>query len=264
MYYIGYNENFGNYRSTDDDLETQPLTPRFRIGLAHAAAEDDSMRDAVDFDAYMIRITDEDGDVIPEGDEVPTMTSDYGITDYTILGGGDIPTRTLQTSNKLFVYDLTDAFALQDDGTYDDGTLAGYTLSNVRIIDGVTMSLAMHNVIDDTSHRNGQLEPDTVPASMTRVNALGAGGTVAVGDLFAEPPNEHRDFPDDIIASDMSYTITTWAINDLDEVISPTATLEVRSIDTLHGPITGFQDYLLTSPVDLDDLTTTQFTVLLQ
>ncbi len=264
MYYIGYNENFSNYRSTDDDLETQPLTPRFRIGLVHAATEDGAMRDTVDFDAYIIRITDEDGDMVPEGNEVSTMASDYGTTDYTIPGGGDISARTLQTDNKLFVYDLTDAFALQDDGTYDDDTLAGYALSNVRIIDGVTMSLAMHNVIDVTNHRNGQLEPDAVPASMVRVNALGAAGTAAVGDLFAEPPNEHRDFPDDIIASDTSYTITAWAINDLDEVISPVATLKVRSIDTFHGPVTGFQDYLLTAPVNLDDLTTVQFTVLLE
>ena len=103
-----------------------------------------------------------------------------------------------------------------------------------------------------------------MPASMIRVNALGAAGTVAVGDLFAEPPNEHRDFPDDIIASDTSYTITAWAINDLDEVISPAATLKVRPIDTFHGPVTGFQDYLLTAPVNLDDLTTVQFTVLLE
>lgn len=264
MYYIGYNANFGNYRSTDVDLETQPLTPRFRIGLAHAAAEDDAMRDAVGFEAYLIRITDEDGDVVPESDAVPTMASDYGTADYTTPGGGDIPARTLQAGNKLFVYDLTDAFALRDDGTYDDGTLAGYTLSNVRLIDGVTLSLAMHNVIDMANHRNGQLEPDAVPASMIRVNALGAAGTVAVGDLFAEPPNEHRDFPDDILASDTFHTVTAWAINDLNEVVSPVATLKVRPIDTFHGPVTGFRDYLLTAPVELDNLATVQFTVLIE
>ena len=41
MYYIGHNENFDNYRSTDPDFVTGPLTLRLRIGLVHAATETD-------------------------------------------------------------------------------------------------------------------------------------------------------------------------------------------------------------------------------
>ncbi|MCY3660699.1 MAG: hypothetical protein OXG36_16970 [Caldilineaceae bacterium] len=38
MHYIGYNENFGNYRAGAGlSLATKPATPRLRIGLAHGA-----------------------------------------------------------------------------------------------------------------------------------------------------------------------------------------------------------------------------------
>lgn len=260
MHYIGYNENFGNYRSSDDDWVTTPLTPRLRIGLAHAAAEDNDARDNVGFNAYIIRITDENGDVVPEGDDVATMTSNYGTEDYEIADS-DIPT-VLKAANKLFVYDLTTPLELNPGPNPKKDTVGagGYALSNVRIVDGNEVSVAMHNS-DAITNRDGVLEPDTVPASMIRVDALGAGNVVAVGDLFAEPPHEHRDFPADILVSDTTYVVEVWAINDDDEVISPIATLKVRPLNTAYGAVIGFQDYQLTSPVDLDDLTITEFTV---
>ena len=65
LYYIGYNENFGNYRAgyrenADGELvawsfPTRPATPSFRIGLAHGG-EDDEAREDVKFDAYVIRL----------------------------------------------------------------------------------------------------------------------------------------------------------------------------------------------------------------
>ena len=63
MYYIGHNENFGNYRSTDPDFVTRTghHPRRLRIGLAHSANETDDRRDDVDFEACRIRITDADG-----------------------------------------------------------------------------------------------------------------------------------------------------------------------------------------------------------
>ncbi|MCY3657434.1 MAG: hypothetical protein OXG36_00240, partial [Caldilineaceae bacterium] len=83
MYYIGYNENFGNYRSGGDwpfnTFTTKPETPRLRIGLAHGG-EDDDAREDVKFDTYLLRLIDEDGDIVAEGDDVPTMASDYGQT----------------------------------------------------------------------------------------------------------------------------------------------------------------------------------------
>ena len=73
---MGYNENFGNYMATS--LTTVPTTARLRIGLAHSSEEGPDERDDVDFDAYIVRLTDEDGDVISEGDDVATVASSYG------------------------------------------------------------------------------------------------------------------------------------------------------------------------------------------
>ena len=56
---------------------TRPHAARLKIGLAHGE-EDDRKRNNVDFDTYIIRITDEDGDVVPEGNNVAAMASNYG------------------------------------------------------------------------------------------------------------------------------------------------------------------------------------------
>ena len=111
------------------------------------------------------------------------------------------------------------------------------------------------------ANRDGALEPDNLP--LTRVKVGWFGGTaLAVGDVFAEPPDEHRDLPNDILANDGTCTSTAWAINGDDEIISPVATLKVRPVDTVHGAITGFRDAQLASPVVLTDLVSTEYTVL--
>ena len=109
--------------------------------------------------------------------------------------------------------------------------------------------------------RDGALEPDNLPLTMVKVGIAG-GTSLAAGDVFAEPPDEHRDLPNDILESDGTYTITVWAVNGDNETISPVATLKVRPIDTDHGAVTGFRDYQLTSGVALTDLISTEFTVL--
>ena len=51
MYYVGYNENFANYRPGTANPATythSPSTPRLRIGLAHSSEEDKGERDDVD------------------------------------------------------------------------------------------------------------------------------------------------------------------------------------------------------------------------
>ena len=78
MYYVGCNENFANYRKGTVAYTHKPATPRLRIGLAHSANETDGERDDVDFDAYIIRIVDADGDEVAEGDDMATLETNYG------------------------------------------------------------------------------------------------------------------------------------------------------------------------------------------
>lgn len=72
FYFVGYNENFTNYRAVaGESFATISAPERLRIGLAHGG-EDDA-RDAVGFDANRLRITD--GNMVPEGDDVNTIAA---------------------------------------------------------------------------------------------------------------------------------------------------------------------------------------------
>jgi hypothetical protein len=276
MYYVGYNENFGNYKSSDDALVTTPVTARLRIGLAHADQETDGARDDVDFKAYILRIVDADGDVVAEGDDVATVESRYGGRDRTYDHDGDT-----NTANKpfllpfnLFLYGP----ASGSPATFDDeDKVGGYALSNVRIVDGSDITPAAHHNDAVPAADPGTLIPNylsRVAVDSFGVNTSTATGVVgalpAVNEVYARPPDEHRDFPLDTLASDETYTISAWAVNDDDEVISPVAKLKVRPKDTHRGAVTDFKDYRAPDadgngtrdPYALDDLTTTAFTVL--
>ena len=280
LYYVGYNENFGNYKSGDADLVTTPSTARLRIGLAHRNEGNDE-RDDVDFNAYIIRIVDEDGDVVSEGDDVATVESSYKSSRAAFSlnhdnDDGTTPVLELTTPAALFLYGVSQdpTFATSDEPA--KRTIGTYALTNVRIVDGDDITAAAH-VSSAVGNRDGGLEPNYL--SMVSVDSYNlAGGTVTdanpdtdppvnasyalanTGKVYAEPPNEHRDFPIDTLASDETYTISAWAINDADEVISPVVKLKVRPKDTARGDIANFQDYKTVA--EIDSLTTTEFTVL--
>ncbi len=271
MYYVGYNQNFANYKSDDSRLETNPETSRLRIGLAHQV-ETETQRDDVDFEAYVIRITDEDGDVVSEGDDVATLASarNYGSITFLWDQDGDGTPEAdseIETFNNWLV--VSGVFGSETANPFNDGLIAAannYALSNVRINnDGV--SPAMHTATLGDAHTDGTAATNGVQptggASWIGVRSLvtntatapadpalyytGTIGTV-IGTVYAMPPDEHRDFPVDTLSTDTTYTIEAWAINDDDEIISPTATLEVRPHDTARSvadpSTTSFNDYL--------------------
>ncbi len=307
LYYVGYNENFGNYKSDDTRLVTTPSTARLRIGLANTELDADGNRyasdkgpyDQVDFKAYVIRIEDADGDVVNEGNDVTTVVSSY--TDHTVPDGpglifdhdgdGSGGTPFIQLRNPpgwLILY------GVGSDPTFETGdkpearTIGtgpnAYALSNVRVVDGDAITVAAQfnsaieglRTIDLGAGLGSSRVSDVLPfyLSMVKVDAFAFNGSnfdrgtrrytfSGAGKVFAYPPNEHRDFPTDTLASDTTYTISAWAINDDDEVISPVVKLKVRPKDTNRGAIAsgGFRDYL-TAETALTGLTTTEFTVI--
>lgn len=289
MYYVGYNENFANYKSSDSTLPTNPSTGRLRIGLAHSDKEDDDARDTVDFDAYIIRIVGDDGDPVNEGDDVATMPSTYkddtGTTSVTVDHDADTNTDelTIPTPAKLFLYGQTEDPTFNT-GSSNKGTIGtgNYALTNVRISDDGDITDAAHASSAIGTARDG-LSPNYL--SMVKVDSYAlddnqltdatSSGTPPVitpasysfptsnlaGTVFAEPPNEHRDFPIDTFVTDDTYTITAWAVNEDDEVISPVATLTVRPRNVARGTA-EIQDYKLTTAANVTGVTTTEFTVL--
>ncbi len=282
MYYIGYNENFANYRKGTANYTHNPSTPRLRIGLAHSANDDEQGRDNVDFESYVIRIVDSDGDVVTEGDDVPTLASDYG---FGINSNTDTVRQTL---NKLWIHDISDTsyptfsnsgtiirtsagagFQYASNFVFNASTHrdTGEILSNVRVKDGSQITPAMHQLPATVLTRMTDSEVAPPSISMMKVDTTGNGNQTLyrdAGQVFAHPPDAHRDFPVDTLATDESYTITAWAVNEDGEVISPVATVKVHPTDntvTLTATA-GLEDYLNQTAVGTGTLVVTTFTVI--
>ena len=268
MYYIGYGQNFTNYKKGTAETNQSPVTTRLRIGLAHAAEIDDDALDNVDFDSYLIRIVDSDGDVVTEGDDVPTRETDYG------LGRDSLdPDECCNTLNKLWIHDLPDNQypTFSDSGTIiiNETVDTGITLSNLRIRDGGHTTQPMHQLPANVLARmtNREVTPDAISRMKVSTSGNGIGSRYRdAGQVFANPPDEHRDFPVDTLASDETYNISAWAINDDWEVVSPVAKLKVHPTDsrvTLGSGTAALVDYLNPSPgVQSGTILVTTFTVL--
>ena len=284
MYYVGYGQNFTNYRKGTAATNQSPGTPRLRIGLVHAAGIDDDALDNVDFDSYIIRIVDSDGDVVVEGDDVSTLETDYGfgIDSLEANAGSD-------TLNKLWIHDVPDTQypTFSDRGTViinRTGALAysstfvfnpsthldtGTTLSNVRIRDGSHTTQPMHQLPANILARMATREvtPDAISRMKVSTSGNGIGSRYRdAGQVFANPPDAHRDFPVDTLASDETYNISAWAVNDDAEVVSPVAELKVYPTDntvTLGPAPAALIDYLNPSPgVTSGTILVTTFTVI--
>ena len=254
MYYVGYNENFGNYRAAG--VTTVPTTPRLRIGLAHASQEDDDAREDVEFDAYIVRVSDEDDDVIPEGDDVASVESSYA------TGRGRLVFGTVPADNFL------------------SRSASQNVFSNVRINDDGEIRAAVHSGGPQPDPFNEATPPVAGTFTAATITVTGGSGLsyvrpatgTVVNTIFAPTPDEHRDFPIDVFSSDETYKVTAWAINEDSEVISPVATLTVRPIDDDTQAITAISDYVggadpadltqVTENAGLTNVTVTEFTVL--
>ena len=247
MYFVGYNENFANYKAgAGVTTITKPLTPRLRIGLAHSAAENDDTRADMDFDAYIMRLTDADGNVVPEGDDVRTVDSGpiYGTGTFDINNDGDTDDAGESGLANALILDLEASVTAEHAAAFSQ-------VHNVRVVDG-------HQIQPPMYHNRPlvlRFEPQFNNLN-TRITAIrvgvpipitqGVGGSGASG-VYAAAPSEHRDFPIDTLAADGQYTVEAWAVNSDEEIISPVAKLKVRSIEhpfVLDSTGRAFRDYL--------------------
>ena len=235
FYYVGYNERFGNYRA--DGLLTRPRTARLRIGLANTETDADGRPyksdagpyDDADFEAYIMRITDEGSDVVPGGDDVATVASEASY-------------QTALTVGKTIPGSSASNFA-------DDDRV----LSNVRINDGGKIFVAMQNL------SSLPFTPNTIIPANQGLSFINAPPPEEGSLIFALAPNEHRDFPINTLASDETYKFTAWAVNDRGAIISPVASLTVRPID-YEANISSVTDYANTG-TSVTNAYVTEFTV---
>ncbi|GEM_PF-3034365 len=263
MYYVGYNENFANYKAgTGVTTITKPLTPRLRIGLAHSAVEDDDARTDMDFDAYIVRLTDADGDVLPEGDDVRTVDSGsiYGTGTFDINGDGDTSDAGESGLANALILDLEQSVTAADAAAFSQ-------VHNVRVVDGHQIRPPMYHNRTLVLRFEPQFNNLNIRLTAIRVGVpeSPAQANTAARSIHAAAPSEHRDFPIDTFAVDAQYTVEAWAVNSDDEIISPVAELKVRSIEhpfVLDSTGNAFRDYL-NNAQGLEDgvLIITDFTV---
>ena len=240
FYYVGYNQIFGNYKAATG-LITWPRTPRLRIGLAHGG-EDDDAREAVDFEAYHMRITDASGDVVSGADDVATVGSleNYRSLHLARLGSYGRSLAPSWVSVFVPVLHVGNSPANLADNER--------TFGNVRINDGGNITVALQDapaaeipftpVSSQTTNGIAWVSPASLlPVTMQTLHSR------SVGHVFVMAPDEHRDFPDDVLSSDETYTVTAWAVNDKGTVSSPVASLKLRPKDAAAPGIATILDY---------------------
>lgn len=247
FYYIGYSEAFFNYKPVPGQpIAYHPTTPRLRVGVRHGG-EDYAAREDVDFDAYLIRIVDGDGDVVPEGDDVPTVD------------GRDRGSPIVRVSDPDTSY--AEQVMLMG-STRDDPVTALF--SNVRVNDGgaIRTSIYTPGGTRPVTYTPRRGTPAGDSFELTR-SPLFSVRQVAANVLHIRYADEYRDFPTDVLTSDETYTFSAWAVNGDDEVISPVGELTVHPIDrVLTFPSPGLLNYYANSP-DVTSVVRTTFTVLL-
>ncbi len=260
FYYVGYNEAFGNYKA-ESGLLTRPQAARLRIGLAHGG-EDDHKRNNENFDAYILRITDEDGNVVPEGNDVAAVASNYGnkrLVTWCIVKD---------------LSDNTDKFA--NVRVNDGGTITGSMYATppqfVRNPDNDALLLKEVNreKVEDKGVSTAVVFAEEKLIEEHSNSSPAGFHSAADTFLYVMLPDAHRDFPIDVFASGETYTITGWAVNDSNEVISPIASLKVRPTDMKYGEAisSSIQDYISSEEVsggensNVKGFTVTTFTVL--
>ena len=240
FYYVGYNQIFGNYKAATG-LITWPRTPRLRIGLAHGG-EDDDAREAVDFEAYRMRITDASGDVVSGADDVATVGSLENYRSLYIARLDSYGNSLVPGWNSVFVpvlYIGTSTANLADNER---------TFGNVRINDGGNITVALQDapaaeipftpISSQTINGVAQMSPAGLSPVITRELY-----SLEEGNVFVMAPDEHRDFPGDVLSSDETYTVTAWAVNDKGTVSSPVASLKLRPKDAAVPGITTILNY---------------------
>ena len=296
FYYLGFNHNFDNYYVNNG--MTNPVSPKFRIGLVHKLGIDP---DDADFDHFRIEVQDDSGDDVL-GFQAATVSdsSAYGDDTVIVFGSvgmgtaantqydmsdvdqgiydGDKPFSNIKTANTIdadeggrldAVYDSSDLLWRQyfnaagdenDNGPQVYGQAPkiweGNTMLTLSLPSAtpVNVDLFMTNayvaiphlvyslaVSGGTELRQNLSYANLMPAYMLgeRGRSTGIPPDVlednddlpayrqngGVRRLFARTPDEYYDVSPSALSDDGSYTITVWAENDDDEVISPTATL---------------------------------------
>ena len=273
FWYVGYGRSFHNYRAGPGlDIASLPAAPRLRIGLRHGASA--ARRDAVGFAAYMLRITDDNGDAVQP--PVRTRRSDYGMLAWTKGSGQDAVTDSY--APLIFLYDTGTG---ADSKSIYNAADNRFDAASVRVVDAegrVTAGLSLNtggvDALPDGAFGAGISNWGAgVLRLVDGVNTLHHKAPVGVdyfpvvyqGTVFAPLPDHHRDFPVGTLKSDETYALEAWAVNDPGEPVGQRVRIRVRAQDTRLTSGT-FKDHLNTgdlSPAPDGPLIVTAFTVIL-
>ena len=197
FYYLGFNDLFDNWYVTDKgtpSITTSPASARFRVGLQHG--DSDLAPDDADFENYRISIQDSNGDFLSYQAKTINASSTYsgkaiafGQTYLVVENIASVaPISNVRLSNRV-----------------NDGPRDPYFDMTLGVESPTASRLTYGNVV---------IVPDVTPATAPAANVL-----------YATPPVEFYDFPQDVFEGDGNYTLNAFAENDDGTRISPQASV---------------------------------------
>ena len=200
FYYLGFNDLFDNWYSTDAEVVSRPTSARFRVGLQHGSG--DVKPGDADFENYRITIEDGNGDLLGYQAQTVSSSAIYR-SNVIIFGANGTP---IQTSD---IPDNTDGIAvtaaapmtsLTLSNQVKGGPLGAYYGEVGRFTHALPGGLAYANLLTAVAGSNLVPEDTTVTPSIPEVPAVDTIPALAV--LYAIPPVEYFDFPRDIFEGD--------------------------------------------------------------
>ena len=216
---MGFNDLFDNWYVSNKNgvaIVTKPASPKFRVGLQHGEAGLDP--DDADFEHYKIAIEDSNGDFLDYQARSIDALATYS---DRVISFGEI------------------ASSLDEDLVLDDASGNLTLMGNLRLsnkVDGGPRS----PYFDEGRFAS----PTEAGLSHGNVTFLTQAAPAAADDvLYARPPVEYFDFPNDIIDSDGHYTIIAWAENDDGDRISLRASVVLSVQEKSQVPTSDYGGY---------------------
>ena len=230
FYYLGFNNLFDNWYHTGGGIDTEPDTPKFRVGLQHGNGNLDPGE--ADFDNYRIVIEDSSGDLLSYQAATVSGSRTYG--GHKIVFSADLNTNVegvvVEGQGVLLTSGVQVPRSTRD-------------FSNIRLSNRVS-SRAVFPYYGRGWIVNFNERADLSYANVGEVNIVnGAGNWVfpALDTLYVDAPVEYFDFPSDVFESDGQYTIKAWAEDDDGTRISPQASIVISAQEA--QPVTADTRY---------------------
>lgn len=241
FYFLGFNHSFDNWYVNSG--QTNPKTPKFRVGLCHRGDVDP---EAAGFAHYRIRVTDADGSVIPGFDAATVSRGDTYSGRVFVIGTGQLPwidaAQTCEGNTALLGNCVDETGWPNSQNVTNLSRLHHHSDRPIWSYFESPLPFWERYYIGDSfvAQRRPQVFAPATGISQQRLSAnnlLALEGLGHVRSLYALPPDETYDFPADFLPREGLYTFTAWAEDGNNQRISPPSSVVAMALVTRKGQL---------------------------